>query len=62
MVARTSRTPEKEAAFLTALAEGRSIGAAAELAGVGRRTVYDWREADPEFASAWTDAETASTE
>lgn len=36
--------------------------AAAELAVVNRKTVYDWRHADPEFAAAWDDAIEAGTD
>jgi hypothetical protein len=39
--------------FLDALGNGLSATGAASAAGVGRRTVYDWRKADPEFAQAW---------
>jgi hypothetical protein len=56
MAARTTRTPEKEATFLAELAKGRPVEIAARLAGMGRRTVYDWREADPEFAALWDEA------
>jgi hypothetical protein len=42
-----------QATFLDALAHGLSATGGASAAGVGRRTVYNWREADPEFAKAW---------
>jgi hypothetical protein len=29
---------------------------ASELAGIGRRTAYDWRAADDEFRKAWDEA------
>lgn len=60
--ARTKRTPEKDplsgakATFLQELARGRSITGSAEKAGLGRTTVYQWRDADPVFAEAWDDA------
>lgn len=54
-MARTTRTTKK-ARFLEALRRGMSVTAAAQAIGVGRRTVYDWREADPDFASAWDEA------
>ena len=47
------KTPEAEAKFIAALKLGKSIAAAARAAGVGRRTVYDWRDRDPTFAEAW---------
>ena len=49
------KTPEAEAKFISALKVGKSIAAAARAAGVGRRTVYDWRDRDPAFAEAWDD-------
>lgn len=39
--------------FLNALAESGNIGASAKKARVPRRTVYDWRASDPDFASTW---------
>jgi hypothetical protein len=39
-------------AFLAAL-KGATVGRAAHAAGVGRRTAYDRRERDPEFAEQW---------
>lgn len=57
-----TRTSEKKAAFLAALRERGSVMHAAESAGIGRRTAYDWRDADPEFAAAWEDALEDSTE
>lgn len=53
---RTVRTPEKEQAFLDALATGLSIAGAARAAGLGRQTVYDWRNADSDFAARWDSA------
>jgi hypothetical protein len=50
------RTLEAEEKFLAALRAGNSIAAAARAAGVGRRTAYDWREADPIFAAAWDES------
>ena len=41
---------------------GKSVKAAAEAAGVGRRTFYDWRDMDEEFRAAWEDAITGSIE
>jgi transposase len=53
---RALRTPENEELFLEALAEGFSVRAAAKTIGAGRRTVYDWRDADPEFKKRWDEA------
>ncbi len=46
---------EKKAAFLEALGNKYTVRHAARAAGVGRRTVYDWREQDADFAQAWAD-------
>lgn len=35
---------------------GNSVSKAARVAGVDRRTVYRWRDRDPEFAKAWKEA------
>lgn len=53
---RTKRTPEMEDEFLRVLATGASIYKAARAAGVGRSTVYEWREADEYFRARWDDA------
>lgn len=51
---RTTRTAKKEQAFLTALREtGGNVSRACELAKLARQTVYGWREASQEFATAW---------
>lgn len=48
-----NRTAEKKAAFLEALAAKGSATHAAHAAGIGRRTAYDWKVADEEFAAEW---------
>lgn len=53
---RTKRTAEMEARFLEVLATGASVYKAALAAGIGRRTAYEWREADPDFAARWEEA------
>lgn len=50
------RGPEDRQAFLTALAAGQSVTAAAEAAGIDRKTPYRWRDAEPVFAAGWDDA------
>ena len=55
--ARTERTlTHARDTFITHLAAGASITKAAEAAKVGRRTVYEWREADEAFAKLWDEA------
>lgn len=39
--------------FLLALEQTASVVKACELASIGRSTVYDWRDNDPEFAKDW---------
>jgi hypothetical protein len=47
----------KKEAFLAALAKLGNVSDAARKAKVPRRTVYNWREDDPDFAEAWAEAE-----
>lgn len=54
---RTARTDRARATFLEEMRTTCNVSHSARAAGVGRRTVYDWRDADPEFAAAWDDAE-----
>lgn len=55
--ARTDRTLLRaREVFIEALAGGASITKAAAAASVGRRTVYEWREADTDFAALWEEA------
>lgn len=42
--------------FLTALARGMSPSAAADFADISWRTVYKWKQEDPEFALRWAEA------
>lgn len=50
------RTPEVEEALLRHLAQGKSIGAACKATKIGRRTYYNWRDADEIFATRADDA------
>lgn len=56
MRGRAVRTPEIEDRFLEVLATGASVYKAALEVGIGRRTAYEWREADPEFKARWDEA------
>ncbi len=62
MANRTKRTPKKRAAFLKALDSGESVTKACNAAGIGRRTVYDWRSDDEKFAAEWEDAVETGTD
>lgn len=45
-------------AFISALnAHACNVTQAVESAGVGRSTVYEWKEKDPEFRKKWEEAE-----
>ena len=48
-----SATTAMKQIFATARQFGASIGQAAGVAGVPERTIYNWRDRDPEFAKAW---------
>jgi hypothetical protein len=51
------RTQEKREKFLLSLVEtGGNVSASCGLAGIKRRTAYDWRSDDPEFAAEWDEA------
>lgn len=49
----TKKTPERMDLFLSRLAEGDTVGVAADRCDVGYNTVYVWRKEDPVFAEAW---------
>jgi hypothetical protein len=48
---RSNRSPKKKAILLKAIAEGMTISEAAARAKMSWRSVFDWRNADPEFAA-----------
>lgn len=55
--ARTNRTAQRvRDAFLAELAQRGIVSDAAKAAGAARRSVYEWRDADPAFRAAWDDA------
>ena len=54
---RTVRTDRARDLFLTTLRETCNVSAACRAANIGRRTAYDWRNADAEFSAAWEEAE-----
>lgn len=60
--ARVRSKPDPKPRLLAALAETGNITRACELAGVDRRTFYDWRDADPAFRQAVRDAFEAATD
>lgn len=50
------RTPEKDFAFLSSLADTGNVTKSAAAVGASRSVVYEWRMADEEFAKAWDQA------
>lgn len=52
----------KEAAFLEALAHGFSVTKASTLSGLPRRTAYNHRKSEPDFAALWDEAIEAGTD
>lgn len=50
------KPPSVRLAFLANLRLGHSVARAAREAGTARRTVFEWKAADSEFAKAWEDA------
>lgn len=50
--------PKRDAreVFLSHLRKTSNISESARVAVVSRRAVYEWRDADPDFAAAWDDA------
>lgn len=54
---RTGRTSRARKAFLEKLAECCNVSEAARVAGISRRSAYDWRNDDPSLAADWDAAE-----
>ena len=48
--------PARKQAFLDELRQRYSVYHACKAAGIGRTTVYAWRQDDDEFARAWDEA------
>lgn len=59
---RPKRTPEKGEQLLDKLSKGYSVTAACKAEGVARRSYYEWRAADPEFAANADEAIEAGTD
>lgn len=58
-MARTSAQQKKKIEFLAAFEDLGTITGACRSTSVGRRTVYDWQQADEDFALALHDARRA---
>jgi hypothetical protein len=57
MANRTKFTDRGRQRFLEVLRATCNVSEAARACGISRRTAYDHRDAGPDFASAWDDAE-----
>jgi hypothetical protein len=55
-------TEEQRAAFIARLADTRNVTVAAQDAGIARRTAFELRTRDPDFAAEWLDAEEAASD
>jgi Bacteriophage Sf6, terminase small subunit-like len=59
----TAQSAHLKEKFIGAFCELGNVKAACKRAGITRRkTVYDWREDDADFATAWAEAEMVATE
>ncbi|CAK3751542.1 Terminase [Vibrio crassostreae] len=56
MARATKRTKSRDNKFFKALAENKTIGDAARIAGYSRRSIYEYSDNDPEFKEKFTDA------
>src|SRR5438046_1622311 len=54
---RTRRTDRVKETFLRVFSETCNVSEACRAAKMGRRTAYEWRDADPAFAAEWDEAE-----
>lgn len=54
---RAERTDRARARFIDVLRDTCNVSEAARAAGIGRRTAYEWRDADKKFSDDWDDAE-----
>ena len=54
---RPARTDRARENFLGVLRETCNVSESARAAGIGRRTAYEWKEAEADFAAEWEDAE-----
>ena len=59
---RSNRTPKNRETLVAALREGLSVGGSCVVAGISRRSYYDWRAEDPEFAAECDEAMDAGTD
>ena len=59
---RATRRAEQQAAFLAAYARIATVKDAAQVAGIGRRTHYDWLEAEAAYAARFEEARLDATD
>lgn len=58
----SSYTRQKGATVLDKLVENEGVARAAKAVGVSRKTVYNWRDAHPEFKDAFDDVQDSITD
>jgi|ETNmetMinimDraft_4_1059912.scaffolds.fasta_scaffold09265_1 hypothetical protein len=56
-----AHTPATRDKFLKALADTGLVNSACEIAGIDKKTAYNWRNSDEDFAAAWAEAIDKST-
>ena len=61
-VSKTSFTRKKGEVVLEALRNRLGAAAAAKSVGVSRQTLYNWRDENPDFNSAWDDIQESITD
>jgi hypothetical protein len=54
---RSVRTDRARETFLETLRQSCNVAESCRAAGLARRSVYEWRDADPEFMADWLEAE-----
>jgi putative ATPase subunit gpP of terminase len=53
---RPATTASYKRRFIAKIEKGYSARVAAQMCDIAHKTIYNWRNADPEFASDWDDA------
>lgn len=55
-------TVERKRKFIEGMIKTHTVYRAATIAGVSKKTAYNWYHSDPQFAEAWDEAEDSSTD
>lgn len=59
---KSTYTLEKANKAIEALAQGKTAAGAARAAGVSRKTLFNWKAANPSFAERWDEANETVTD